>query len=44
MTKQNIEYSAGVYENDVGDGFSGFAVVAEIVKKQGKYKQPEAIV
>ena len=36
LTKDNIEYSAGVYENDVSGGFAVFADVADIVKKQGK--------
>ena len=36
LTKENIECSAGVYENDVSGGFAGFADVAEIVKKRGK--------
>ena len=36
LTKENIEYSAGLYENDVSGGFYGFAAVAEIVKKRGK--------
>ena len=36
LTKENIEYCTGVYKNDVSCGFSGFADVAEIVKKQGK--------
>ena len=36
LTKENIESSTGVYENDVSGGFAGFADVAEIVKKQGK--------
>ena len=36
LTKENIEYSTGVYENDVNAGIAGFADVAEIVKKRGK--------
>ena len=36
LTKENIEYSAGVYDNDVSDDFAGFTDVAEIVKKQDK--------
>ena len=33
LTKENIECSTGLYENDVSGGFAGFADVAEIVKK-----------
>ena len=36
LTKENIEYSTGLYENGVSAGFAGFADVAEIVKKRGK--------
>ena len=36
LTKENIEYNAGVYENDVSGGFTGLVDVAEIVKIQGK--------
>ena len=36
LTKENIECSTGVYENDVSGGFAGFADVSEIVKKLGK--------
>ena len=36
LTKENIEYSTGLYENDVNAGITGFADVAEIVKKRGK--------
>ena len=36
LTKENIEYSTGLYENDVNAGIAGFADVAEIVKKRGK--------
>ena len=36
LTKENIEYCTGLYENGVSAGFAGFANVAEIVKKRGK--------
>ena len=36
LTKENIECSTGVYENDVSAGIAGFADVAEIAKKRGK--------
>ena len=36
LTKANIEFSTGVYDNNVGGGFAGFADVAKIVRKQGK--------
>ena len=36
LTKENIEYSTGLYENDVSAGIAGFLDVAEIVKKRGK--------
>ena len=36
MTKEIIERSTGVNENDVSGDFAGFADVTEIVKKRGK--------
>ena len=36
LTKENIEYSAGMYENNSSGGFAGFPAVGELVKKRGK--------